>query len=60
LDGGGAAAAAALPPPGAEQLADHEFRVQRAAHGQQLARRAEQFGEERVGWRSLASPLAAP
>jgi len=43
-----------------EQLADHEFRVERAAHGQQFARRAEQFGKERVGWRSLASPLAAP
>ncbi len=48
LDRGGAPAAAALAPPGAEQLADHEFRVERAAHGQQLARRAQQFGEERV------------
>jgi electron transfer flavoprotein alpha subunit len=56
----GAPAAAALAPPGAEQLADHEFRVERAAHGQQLARRAEQFGEERVGWRSCAPPPAAP
>ena len=60
LDRGGAATPAALAPPGAEQLADHEFRVERAAHGQQLARRAEQFGEERVGRRSCAPPLAAP
>src|SRR5947207_2758499 len=58
LDRGGTAAAAALAPPGAEQLADHELRVERAAYSQQLARRAEQFGEQRVG-RRCASPLAA-
>jgi len=61
LHGGRAPAAAALAPPGAEQLADHEFGVQGAAHGQQFARRAQQFGEERIGRRaSGASPLAAP
>ena len=59
LDGGGAPAAAALAPPGAEQFADHELGVQRAAYGQQFARRAQQFGEERVGRRSGASSLAA-
>jgi hypothetical protein len=58
--GGGAPAAAALPPPGAEQFADHEFGVERAADGQQFTRRAQQFGEERVGRRrSGASPPAA-
>ena len=54
-----ARAGGALAPPGAEQLAHHQLGVERAAHGQQLARRAEQFGEQRVG-RSCASPLAAP
>ena len=34
LHGGGAPAAAALAPPGAEQFADHELGVERAAHGQ--------------------------
>ena len=60
LDGGGAAAAPALPPPGAEQLADHELGVERAAYGQQLTRRAQQLGEERVRRRRAAPPLAAP
>jgi 5-oxoprolinase (ATP-hydrolysing) len=41
LHGRGAPAAAALAPPGAEQLADHELGVQRAAHREQLARRAQ-------------------
>ncbi len=39
----------ALPPPGAEQFADHEFRVERAAHGEQFARGAEHLGEQGVG-----------
>ena len=61
LDGGGAPAAATLAPPGAEQLADHELGVERAADGQQFARCAQQFGEERIRRRSSGGwPLAAP
>ena len=41
----------ALAPPGAEQLADHQLGVERAAHGQQLARGPEHLGEQRVGRR---------
>ncbi len=60
LHGGGAPAAAALPPPGAEEFTDHEFGVEGAADGQQLARRAQEFGEESVRrQRSSAWPLAA-
>jgi hypothetical protein len=63
LDGDAAATAgpaAALAPPGAEQLADHEFRVERAAHSEQLARGAQHLGEQGVGRRhGGAPPLAA-
>ena len=60
LHGRGAPAAAALTPPGAQQLADHELRVQRAAHRQQLPRRAQQLGEQRVRRRdSGLAPVAA-
>ena len=60
LDRGGPTAAAALPPPGPEQLADHEFRVERTAHGKEFARGAQEFGEEGIRRRgSGASSLAA-
>jgi hypothetical protein len=70
LDGDAAAAAAgaagpavpprpALPPPGAEQLADHQLGVERAAHGQQFAGGAEHLREQRAGRRGGAVPLAA-
>ena len=60
LDRGGPPAAAALPPPGPEQLADHEFRVERAAHGQELARGAQEFGKQSIRRRdSGAWSLAA-
>ncbi len=39
---------ATLTPPGAEQLADHELGVQRAADRQQFPSRAEHLGEQRV------------
>jgi len=61
LHGGGAAAAdpgTPLRPPGAEQLADHELRVQRAAHGQQLAGRPQHLGEQGVGRRDIRAPRA--
>jgi len=38
-----------LAPPGAEQFADHQLGVQRAAHGQQFTRRLQQLTEQRVG-----------
>ncbi len=41
LDRGRTPAAAALPPPGAEQLADHQLRVEWAAHGEKFAGRAQ-------------------
>jgi hypothetical protein len=52
-------AGAALRPPGAEQLADHEFGVQRAAHGQQLAGGAQHLGEQGIGRREVRTALAA-
>jgi 5-oxoprolinase (ATP-hydrolysing) len=61
LDRGGAPAArpgTPLPPPGAEQLADHELGVQRAAHGQQLAGRPKHLGEQGVGRRGVRAPRA--
>ena len=57
---GSAGAVVPLCPPGAEELADHELGVERAAYGQQLTRRAQQLGEERVRRRRAAPPLAAP
>jgi hypothetical protein len=59
LHGGGAPAAcpgAALAPPRPEQLADHELRVQRAAHGQQLPGRPQHLGEQRVRRRNVRAP----
>ncbi len=41
----------ALTPPGAENLAHHEFRIKRAAYGEQLARGSQHLGEQFVrGW----------
>ena len=40
-----------LAPPGAEQLADHELGVQRAADGEQFPGRPQHLGEQRVGRR---------
>ena len=67
LDVGPAAAGRAHPgpagllaPPGAEQLADHQLRVQRAADGQQLAGGAQHLGEQRVrrrGGQAEAAPF---
>ena len=62
LDRGGAPAArpgGSLPPPRPEQLADHELRVERAAHGQQLAGRPQHLGEQGVGRRDVRAPRAA-
>ena len=50
---------ALLPPPGAEQLADHELRVERAAHGQQLTGGAQHLGEQGVGRRAARASRAA-
>src|SRR5439155_25141428 len=58
LDRGGTAAAAALAPPGAEQLADHELRVERAAYSQQLARRAEDRKSTRLNSSHVAISYA--
>jgi hypothetical protein len=49
----------ALPPPGAEQLADHELRVERAAHGQQLTRGPQHLGEQGVGRRDARASRVA-
>ena len=48
-----------LAPPGAEQLADHEFGVQRAAHGQQLAGGTQHLGEQGVRGRDVRATHAA-
>jgi 5-oxoprolinase (ATP-hydrolysing) len=61
LDGNAASAfgpRALLTPPRSEQLADHELRIQRAAHGQQFAGRPEHLGEQRVGRRRVRPPRA--
>ena len=48
----GAGARLALSPPGAEQFADHQLGVERAAHREQLPRGPEHFREESIRWRS--------
>ena len=58
LDAGPADGVVPLRPPGAEQVADEQLRVERAAHREQLARRVQEFVEQRVGGRA-ATCLAA-
>src|SRR5579859_867692 len=45
----------ALAPPGAEQLADHELGVERAAHREQLPRCPQHLREQGV-WRWIGQP----
>ncbi len=60
LDVAPGAARRALAPPGAQQLADHEFRVQRTAHRQQFAGGAQHLGKKRIGWRRAGDHRARP
>ncbi len=50
----------ALSPPGAEQLADHQLGVERAADGEQLPRGAQHLSEQRVRRRCGRCPGAWP
>ena len=52
LDAGPADGVVPLRPPGAEQVADQQLRVERAAHREQLTRRVQEFVEQRVGGRA--------
>ena len=52
LDAGPADGVMPLRPPGAEQVADEQLRIQRAAHREQLTGRVQELSEQRVGGRA--------
>jgi len=52
LDAGPADGVMALWPPGAEQVTDEQFRIERAAHREQLTGRVQELGVQRVGGRA--------